>query len=304
MSGHHSFSEPIPIGEVAAPPAIRLPQPEVLFAERAERLRGLADGHGLAPYLKFLADLSAMQRRILTGLPRTTWPSPEAIAHAVTAGTPPLDRGGFLIDAAFAATWDRLATALRQVAMPDPARVALARIDRADDEARAAFVRNLLADAVPAHAFAEHALMAAALQVHFTRIAAGLDAKGLKASGGGTCPVCAGPPVASLIVGWVGAHGTRYCACGLCGTLWNYVRIKCTLCGSTGGIAYQGIDGGPDIATAETCDRCRGYVKILHQDKEPALDPIADDVATVALDLLVCEAGYRRGAFNPFLLGY
>ena len=59
------------------------------------------------------------------------------------------------------------------------------------------------------------------------------------------------------------------CACSLCGTLWNYVRIKCVLCGSTKGIAYQEIDGGPGTVKAETCDACHGYVKILHQDKDP-----------------------------------
>jgi FdhE protein len=29
-----------------------------------------------------------------------------------------------------------------------------------------------------------------------------------------------------------------------------------------------------------------------------------DDVASLGLDLLVREAGFRRGAANPFLLGY
>ena len=101
-------------------------------------------------------------------------------------------------------------------------------------------LRNVLADAIPADALAEHALMAAALQVHFARLAATLDASRLKSVGNGACPACGGPLVASLVVGWQGAHGTRFCACALCGTLWNYVRIKCTLCGSTEGIAYHG----------------------------------------------------------------
>ena len=38
--------------------------------------------------------------------------------------------------------------------------------------------------------------------------------------------------------------------------------------------------------------------------EDPALEPVADDVASLALDLLVREAGYRRGGINPFLLGY
>ena len=92
--------------------------------------------------------------------------------------------------------------------------------------------------------------------------------------------------------------------CSLCGALWNHARIKCRLCGPTGGIAWQGVEGDAGIVNAETCDRCRGYVKILYRRKEPALDRFADDIGTVALDLLAGKAGYRRGAFNPLLLGY
>jgi FdhE protein len=45
-------------------------------------------------------------------------------------------------------------------------------------------------------------------------------------------------------------------------------------------------------------------VKILHLHKNPRLDPVADDVGSLALDLLVRESEYRRGSVNPFLLGY
>jgi indolepyruvate ferredoxin oxidoreductase len=40
------------------------------------------------------------------------------------------------------------------------------------------------------------------------------------------------------------------------------------------------------------------------QHENPELDPVADDVATLGLDLLLRESGFRRGAVNPFLLGY
>jgi FdhE protein len=44
-------------------------------------------------------------------------------------------------------------------------------------------------------------------------------------------------------------------------------------------------------------------VKVLYQDKDPALDPIADDVASLALDQLV-SASHRRAGADPFLMGY
>jgi FdhE protein len=34
------------------------------------------------------------------------------------------------------------------------------------------------------------------------------------------------------------------------------------------------------------------------------LEPFADDVATVGLDMLLTEEGWKRGGQNPFLLGY
>ena len=55
---------------------------------------------------------------------------------------------------------------------------------------------------------------------------------------------------------------------------------------------------------AECCATCNSYVKIMLQLKDAALDPVADDVATVALDMLLRDDTTRRGAVNPFLLGY
>lgn len=295
---------PVPIGDTAAPAFARLPDPSRLFAERAERFRALAPGHGLAPYLLFLAALSDAQAGLVYDLPRPEWPPADAVERAYGFSLPPLDRNGFRSDAASADALSRLLSRVRAIAMPDLAAQAVARLDAADEAVRAAMARNVLSDAIPADAFAEHALVAAALQVHFARLAAALVAGRLQPVGDGACPACGGPPAASLVVGWSGAHGTRYCACALCGTLWNYVRIKCTLCGGTKGIAYHGIEGDAGTVKAETCDSCRGYLKILHQHKDPQLDPVADDVATLGLDLLVREAGFHRGAVNPFLLGY
>jgi FdhE protein len=122
--------------------------------------------------------------------------------------------------------------------------------------------------------------------------------------GDGVCPACRGAPGASAILRSQGAHGTRFCTCSLCATQWHVVRIKCVLRESTGGIAYQALDCGPQPVQAETCEKCRGYVKILHQHKDPELEPFADDVATLGLDILLREDGYRRAGVNPFLLGY
>lgn len=200
---------------------------------------------------------------------------------------------------------DALFAALEEVEMPAPAEELVARFQSMDAARRQAVLRRVLAEPAPTtEALAEYGLLSAALQVVFSQMVARLDAQHLHPVGDGACPACGSPPLASLLVGWPGARNTRYCACGLCGTLWNYVRIKCTLCGSTKGIAYQEIEGDAGTIKAETCKSCRRYVKILHQHKDPALEPMADDVASLGLDLLLRETGFVRGGVNPFLLGY
>ena len=296
--------DPIPIGEVSAPPFCKLPNPLILFAERTQRLRMLAQSSELAPYLLFLSRLTEAQYRIQDDLPLPAMPGKDAMARAREYRMPPLDRGRFTTDAAFDETLERLLWLAREFEMPPTAANALERVIAQDAGARQAMIDALLADSVPVEALAEHVFVAAALQVQFARLAARLDAKTLVPVGDGACPACGGPLVASAVVGWKGAHGSRFCACALCGTLWNYVRIKCTLCGSTNGIGYQEIEGGAGTVKAETCDECHRYVKILQQQKDAALEPLADDVASLGLDLLMRELGYRRGAFNPFLLGY
>lgn len=296
--------DPTVIGDVAAPPFVRLPNPLALFAARSQRFWTLADGHQLGPYLRFLAALSECQHRLQGSLPEPDTPSAALRAQAHDHGMPPLDRNRFATDAALNTILDRLFALAAEIDMPDAARGALVRSRGADAVGRSDMVRAVLVDTIPVETLADHIYVAAALQVHFVRMAARLDGASLVPVGDGVCPACGGAPSSSMIVGWLGAHGVRFCACSLCATLWHVVRVKCVVCGSPEGIAYQELDAGPVAVKAETCERCRGYVKILHQHKDPALDPVADDVSTLGLDLLLRENGYRRGSANPFLLGY
>ena len=63
---------------------------------------------------------------------------------------------------------------------------------------------------------------------------------------------------------------------------------------------------GTDEATvkAESCRECNAWVKIFYKVKNESLDPVADDVGSLGLDILMGDAGARRGGFNPFLVGY
>ncbi|HET9067609.1 MAG TPA: formate dehydrogenase accessory protein FdhE [Amaricoccus sp.] len=304
--------DPSAIGVIPKPPFARLPDPSGLFARRAARCRKLAAGHDLGPFLGFLAGLAEAQHAVGAGagagagagLGSPAMPTAETLERAERHAMPPLDRAGFRAGPETMALIDRLLALVAEAEMPAAARAAVERVTAADDAARAEMAANVLADAIPFEAVAEHALVAAALQVQFAGLAAGLDAGRLKAVGDGVCPACGGPPSASLIVGWTPNPGVRYCSCSLCGTLWNYVRAKCTICGSTSKISFREIEGGGGLVKAELCGECHGYVKVMYQQQQPDLDPIADDVATLGLDLLVQDLGFRRGAVNPFLIGY
>ena len=101
----------------------------------------------------------------------------------------------------------------------------------------------------------------------------------------------------------VGGQFQGYCflQCGLCTTEWHMVRTKCSHCDSTKGIAYHGIEGGSEAVKAESCDECKTYRKIGYQEKDYAFEPLADDLASLTLDLLMSDAGYRRASPNPLL---
>lgn len=296
--------DPSVIGGIAQPPLAHLPDPETLFAARAKRFADLAERSDLKPYLLFLGAIAGVQRDILPGLPAVEGVDADVLARAHEHAMPPLDRGNFTADDAFETTFDRLLAEAKAIEMPEAARVALDAVVSASPAARDQMVRNVLADALPVEALAEHVFVAAALQVHFARRAALLDSKKLVPVGDGVCPCCGGPPVASLIVDWPQSPGARYCGCALCGTLWNYVRVRCTACGSTKGIGLEEVEDTGGGFKAETCEECHSYGKLFYLNKEPAADVIADDVATLGLDILMRDRPYRRAAFNPFLLGY
>ena len=130
---------------------------------------------------------------------------------------------------------------------------------------------------------------------------------------GKVCPCCGSLPVASVLRMGGDEGNSRYLHCALCQTEWHMVRIKCAHCESTKGIHYQELEAMPGAAQpthtvpkgavrAECCEECGHYLKIMAMDKDPHVDPVADDLASVALDLLVSESGVQRYGLNYFLL--
>ncbi len=149
---------------------------------------------------------------------------------------------------------------------------------------------------------AESALVAAALQVWYALHASQLDAATLRNLGETLCPCCGGAPSSSTVVEWPEAQGNRYLACSLCCAMWNHIRVKCTACGATKGVSYRSVEGSTGDIAAEVCDTCHGYAKHMVQSKNGLLDPMADDIASYGLDLMLREDGWRRAGLNPFLI--
>ncbi len=296
--------DPTAIGNISSPPFACLPGPSLLFSVRAARLRQLAETSNLAPYLRFLADLAQAQHDIQAGLPLPNGPDANTLARAREFAMPQLDRSQIARDEAVGTMFDRLFAAAAAIEKPIAAVQALARVTSAEPLERRAMAETVFSNTLPGDAIAEHVFVWAALQVHFARLASVLDVAALAPVADGVCPVCGGMPVSSMVVGWPGSHGARFCSCSLCGTLWHYVRVKCVLCGSTKGIGYQEVDGQGRAIKAETCDECHHWSKILYQNKEPDADPVADDVASLSLDLLMREGPYNRGGFSPLLAGF
>jgi FdhE protein len=260
-------------GVVAEAPYVILPRASDVFRARAARFRSLAAGHPAGDWLMALARLCDAQHA------------------AVAAGE----------GSAWDTTLDRIVAMMNDAPLPAPARDALARVRDASVEQRAAWAAAVRGDEDGEHPDAATApFVAAALQVHFTCAAEQRTPSTVERTSS-DCPVCAAPPVAGIVMG---DEKVRYLACSLCATAWHRVRVQCATCGSPSALAYYSIErDSADGVTAEACASCKTYVKLFHRERRPDAEPVADDAATIALDILMSDEGYARGGVNLLVAG-
>ncbi len=295
--------DPAMIGGVAKAPLAHLPDPRSLFAARAARLAFLADhSANLGGYLRFLAGICRAQDALAAALPPLPAPAPDWVALARSSRMPQIDRHH--LKAGLPEVLDAFLDQLDGLDMPEPARLAHAATRSANADERDWLFTNILRDHIPEDSVAPHLFVASAAQVHAARHAAALDPEALVPIRMGTCPACGGRPSASVISENLGVEGARYAACSCCQTLWNEVRIHCLCCGDNSKISYRSVETGDAQIKAEICGSCDHWVKTLYQTKNASLEPVADDVASLGLDLKMKEAGWKRGGFNPFLAGF
>lgn len=296
--------DPSLIGGVPEAPLAFLPEPLQVFQVRARRFAFLAQTSRLAPYLKLLADICSLQARLCVMLPPVAPVSAERQKAAQTNAMPPIDRMALADDPQLQETLAVFCEQAANLAMPEPAQLALTAVRQAEPEDVRWLLSNILSDTIPDDGVAPHLFVAAAVQLHVARLAATLDVSLLTRISTGVCPSCGGRPATSSIMGTQGIENVRYATCGCCATQWNEVRVKCLCCGSTKGISYRSVDTHEATVKAEVCSECNSWVKILHVVKNASLEAIADDVGTLGLDILMKDTGVRRHGFNPFLTGY
>jgi FdhE protein len=281
-------------GNIPAIPVFRPASPEV-FAERSARLQALARGHAMEGYLRFAAALTQAQHEALGAFPGVPVPLGEALARCKEHGLPPLSIDAHSRHPAWRDALNRIIASLGRAALPPVAASTLGRLATADPALIEAAASHLLAGAY-AELDAGHApFIGAALQVYWTKMALTLGAEGFgRDVAYGLCPICGSHPIASVVRVGGAAQGLRYLVCSLCASEWHVVRVKCSSCASTKGISYFGIEGAKQAIKAEACDECKTYLKIFYLEQDTAMEPAAEDLATLALDLLVDEQGYNR----------
>jgi FdhE protein len=287
-------------------PRIRLPSAQEPFASRAARLRQLAApgaaGQAIAAYLRLMAAVTERQAAALAAC-AARLPTENDLARARTHHMPVLHATGWPRPSA----WRELAVELAATAAATPG--APAALHEVHERLRAAAPAELEAQAdalLAAHTaaidLAAAPFLMAALQVQWVAVASRLGGQAITPlEVPGVCPACGTLPVASVVRADRDSQGYRYLHCPLCATEWHLVRVTCSHCQDTAHIAYHSIEGGTDAVRAESCDECHTYRKILYQEKDPDVEPVADDLASVSLDLLMAEAGYHRGSANPLL---
>lgn len=288
-------------GQITAPtgeiPFLFLPQRH-LFARRAERFRSLSPGHPLEGYLGFLALLADAQQEAFESFQSAPPPATEEQA----LGMPPLDASSWPRNPAWREGLELILRRMVEAPLPAATR------ETADDLLSTSETRlEELAELILAGDLAtvppgELPFVAAALQVYWVHMAAALGEQDVpRLETGAVCPVCGSYPTSGIVCADGTEQGLRYLSCSLCSSSWHMVRVKCSSCEGTEGISYYSLEGTNGAVKAESCAECNSYLKLLYLGKEGGMEAMADDLATLALDLLMSEAGKVRGGPNLFL---
>jgi len=263
------------------------------FRRRAERLAELSPGHAAGDFLALVGRIAAAQAAVAAEFAAPP-PAPGPAGSPLDASRPPPGWRDVLA---------RLTHALAGVPMPPEAREAVTALGRRSAAELDGLAGRVLGGELAPSDLAVAPIAGAALQVVFGAQAALVPPGEVERAEDASCPVCGFAPVVGLVLA---GDKLRYLVCGMCATEWHLTRLQCVLCRSGARVSYLSIDGGAGgagggPARAEACESCEAYTKLLYVEQAPDLEPFADDLASIALDLLVSERGLMRIGRNPYL---
>src|SRR4030042_4263985 len=114
----------------------------------------------------------------------------------------------------------------------------------------------------------------------------------------GYCPMCGSLPSLSLLKEEV---GKRYLLCSLCGYQWRIDRIFCPFCNNKNQESLHYLFAqGEATHSIDLCEECHQYIKTIDYRNLQESDPILEDLATLHLDILAIQKGYKRPVPNPW----
>jgi len=108
----------------------------------------------------------------------------------------------------------------------------------------------------------------------------------------GHCPACSSLPSLSLLKG---EEGRRYLLCSFCGYQWRTDRLSCPACNNKDRESLEYFCGeGEEAFRIDLCDRCHRYIETIDYRILEESDPCMEDLATLHLDILASNKGYKR----------
>jgi FdhE protein len=114
----------------------------------------------------------------------------------------------------------------------------------------------------------------------------------------GYCPMCGSLPFLSLLKE---EEGKRYLLCSYCGYQWRIDRLFCPFCNNKDQESLHYLFAeGEEAYRIDLCDQCRQYIKTIDYRNLEESDPVLEDLATLHLDLLASQKGYKRPVPNPW----
>ncbi|EOC1568593.1 formate dehydrogenase accessory protein FdhE [Cronobacter dublinensis] len=281
-------------------PPLLFPRLKNLYNRRAARLRELAENNPLGDYLRFAALIAHAQEVVLYDHP-LEMDLTARIKAAAEQGKPPLDIHILPRDS----HWQKLLQSLIAELKPEmsgPALAVIENLEKASAQELEAMASALFSADFSAVSSDKAPFIWAALSLYWAQMASLIPGKARAEYGEARqfCPVCGSIPVSSMVhIG--SSQGLRYLHCNLCETEWHVVRIKCSNCEQTRDLHYWSLESEQAAVKTESCGDCGTYLKILYQEKDPNVEAVADDLASLVLDARMEQEGFARSSINPFL---